>query len=73
MQYYTEGPLDGTYECDPPEPGKLWIAIVDDNNEEICVVVHRGTDVPLWKIRLANKIAKALTLYDQIEDIYGAK
>ncbi len=71
MQYYTEGPLNGADDCDPPEPGKLWMTIVDDNNEEICIVVHRGSDFPLWKLRLVNKIAKSLTLYDQIEDIYG--
>ena len=41
MTYYAHGWYDGESDCDPPELGKRWMAVVDEDGEEICIVVQR--------------------------------
>jgi len=48
------------YDCEPPEPGKLWLSIDDDHGDEWAIVVHRGGEIPPHKHGIANMIAKLL-------------
>lgn len=40
--FVVDGWNDGSQDCDPPEPGKFWLSIVDADHSEVCTVVHRG-------------------------------
>jgi len=39
--YRWVGWFDGECDCEPPEPGKYWLEIQDDDMYEFCVVVYR--------------------------------
>jgi hypothetical protein len=41
VRYHVEGWFDGYTEVYPPEPGKRWLAIMDDEGNEVAVVVQR--------------------------------
>lgn len=39
--YKWRGWYDGETDCEPPEPGKFWLEIVDEDFNEVCIIVHR--------------------------------
>lgn len=41
MTYRVQGWFDGETECEPAEPDKRWLAIVDEDGNEVCVFVQR--------------------------------
>jgi hypothetical protein len=62
-RYQWTGWYDGETDCEPPEPGKLWIEIHDDDWNEACIIVIRA-DAPIYTSedadpdRLANDMAE---------------
>jgi len=68
---------NGEHDCVPPEPGKRWLSILDDDGEEFCVVVHR--DLPDGSLlspkeheRLAfTKEARAYTIANALNGCFG--
>jgi hypothetical protein len=45
-KYQWAGWFDGSDACEPPEPGKWWISIEDEDFNEYAIIVHRSTDDP---------------------------
>lgn len=39
--------FDGATDCEPPEPGKEWIAVLDEDENEICILALR-TDASIF-------------------------
>ena len=60
VRHYVEE-NDGDSDCEPPEPGKKWLAIVDQDGEEVAIVVHRGGEIPPEKRAIAQRIADLFT------------
>lgn len=64
---YTIEEFDGDSDCEPPEPGKKWLAInrelEEGDWEELCIIVHRGDMIPQEKYDLADEIIHALVNY----------
>jgi len=68
--YRWVGWFDGSEDCEPPEPGKFWIEIQDEDFNEVCVIVHRTeefnqtSDSVLSKEKMAQHIVDALMLHE---------
>jgi len=74
--YHWEGWFDGRSDCVPPEPGKYWIEILDQDHNEICIIVHRtfrerdldnADPEVLWKEKTAQIIVEALNWKEREE------
>lgn len=69
----TPGPWywdDGGYgeDCDPPEPGKRWISIYDDDDSEVCVIVNRTGSFSSNQFANARLIAAAPDMLEAIKN-----
>lgn len=70
----TPGPWywdDGGYgeDCDPPEPGKRWISIYDDDDSEVCVIVNRTGSFSSNQFANARLIAATPELLEAAEEV----
>ena len=64
--YSVQGWFDGESDCEPPEPGKYWLTILE-HDEEFALVVHRGSlldPVIQEKEKRAEWIASALNAFE---------
>jgi len=41
MSYRVVGWYSGSLDCEPPEPGKRWLEVVDGDDETVAVFVQR--------------------------------
>ena len=68
---------DGATDCEPPEPDKLWIGIVDGECEEICTLILRKIDgyekLMEAKEDWASRICAALNWIHQKEHVRKGK
>lgn len=68
MTFRVEGWFDGSSgDCEPPEPGKYWLAIVDGDDpvrEEWAIIVHRTDDFSIDDPNLIEKEKRAAKITD---------
>ena len=62
-RYRWVGWFDGAEDCEPPEPGKFWIEVQDDDFNEIAVVVCRE---PKFEELKGQKEAQAQMIVDAL-------
>jgi hypothetical protein len=63
--FWVEGWSNGATDCEPAEPGKYWVTVRDQDDDEICIIVHRGDPTnPLGK----RKVADAYLIADALNE-----
>jgi len=51
-------------ECEPPEPGKKWLSIINSDGDEIAIIVNRKTEPTRQQIANAKFIEKACNSHE---------
>ena len=74
MSGHTPGPWlwsDSGYgeDYDPPEPGKRWIEVYDEEITEVCVIISRDKPFTEEQFSNARLIASAPLLYNSLKEL----
>lgn len=53
-------------DCDPPEPGKRWISILDSEGEEIAVLINRTGEPTEQQCKQAELIVTSVNAHERM-------